>query len=52
MIKGGACLVALQGGVVYSVVELGVAGSHRVYQKEVTEGEEIMNTEQTKHHKI
>ena len=40
VIKGGACLVALEvGGVVNSVVELGVGGSLGVYRKEVTEGE-------------
>ena len=49
---GGACLVALaRERVVNSVVEL-VSSSFGlvVYRRE--EGEEIMNTEQTKHHKI
>ena len=52
MIKGGACLVALaRERVVNSVVEL-VSSSVGlvVYRRE--EREEIMNTEQTKHHKI
>ena len=40
VIKGGACLVVLaRRRVVNTVVELGVAGSLGVYQKEVTEGE-------------
>ena len=52
VIKRGACLVALaRERVVNSVVEL-VSSSVGlvVYRRE--EGEEIMNTEQTKHHKI
>ena len=32
-----------QGGVVNSIVELGVTGSLRVYRKEVMEGETINN---------
>ena len=40
MLKGGLLAWLLwQGGVVNSVVELGVAGSLGVYRKEVTEGE-------------
>ena len=41
VIKGGGGVAWLlwQGGVVNSVVELGVAGSLGVYRKEVTEGE-------------
>ena len=40
VIKGGlAWLLWQEGGVVNSVVELGVAGSLGVYRKEVTEGE-------------
>ena len=41
VIKGGglAWLLWQVGGVVNSVVELGVAGSLGVYRKEVTEGE-------------
>ena len=53
VIKGGACLVALarERGVVNSVVELvNSSVGLVVYRRE--EGEEIMNTEQTKHHKI
>ena len=52
VIKGGlAWLLWQEGGVVNSVVELGSSSVGLVvYQRE--EGEEIMNTEQTKHHKI
>ena len=40
VIKGGLAWLFWQvGGVVNSVVELGVAGSLGVYRKEVTEGE-------------
>ena len=39
VIKGGLAWLLWQGGVVNTVVELGVAGSLGVYQKEVTEGE-------------
>ena len=40
VIKGGLAWLLWQvGGVVNSVVELGVAGSLGVYRKEVTEGE-------------
>ena len=40
VIKGGlAWKLSREGGVVNTVVELGVAGSLRVYRKEVTEGE-------------
>ena len=39
VIKGGLALLLWQGGVVNSVVELGVAGSLGVYRKEVTERE-------------
>ena len=39
VIKGGGLAWLLwQGGIVNSVVELGVAGSLDVYRKEVTEG--------------
>ena len=52
VIKGGlAWLFWQERGVVNSVVELGGIGvGGVVYRRE--EGEEIMNTEQTKHHKI
>ena len=36
---GGLAWFLWQGGVINSVVELGVAGSLGVYRKEVTEGE-------------
>ena len=51
VIKGGLAWLLRQGGVVNSVVEL-VSSSVGlvVYRRE--EGEDIMNTEQTKHHKI
>ena len=39
MIKGGLAWLLWQGGVVNIVVELGVAGSLRVYRKEITVGE-------------
>ena len=41
MIKGGglAWLLWQEGGVINTVVELGVVGSLRVYRKEVMEGE-------------
>ena len=39
VIKGGLAWLLWQGGVVNTVVELGVAGSLGVYRKEVTEGE-------------
>ena len=50
MIKGGLAWLLWQGGVVNSVVELGssIVGLI-VYWRE--EGEETVNTEQTKHHK-
>ena len=38
--QGGLAWLLWQGGVVNSVVELGVAGSLGVYRKEVTEGEQ------------
>ena len=52
MIKGGlAWLLWQERGVVNFVVELGSSSVGLVvYRRE--EGEEIMNTEQTKHHKI
>ena len=53
MIKGGlAWLLRQEGGVVNTVVDRGTSSnvSLVVYRRE--EGEEIMNTEQTKHHKI
>ena len=52
VIKGGLAWLLWQvGGVVNSVVELGSSSVGLVvYRRE--EGEEIMNTEQTKHHKI
>ena len=52
VIKGGGHAWLLwQGGVVNTVVELGSSSVGLVvYRRE--EGEEIMNTEQTKHHKI
>ena len=51
MIKGGlAWLLWQERGVVNSVVELGSSSVGLVvYRRE--EGEEVMNTEQTKHHK-
>ena len=51
MIKGGlAWLLWQEGGVVNSVVELGSSSVGLVvYRRE--EGEEIMNIEQSKHHK-
>ena len=39
VIKGGLAWLLWQGGVVNTVVELGVADSLGVYRKEVTEGE-------------
>ena len=49
--RGLAWLLWQIGGVVNSVVELGSSSVGLVvYRRE--EGEEIMNTEQTKHHKI
>ena len=39
VIKGGLAWLLWQGGIVDSVVELGVAGSLGVYRKEVTKGE-------------
>ena len=49
--EGLAWLLWQEGGVVNSVVELGSSSVGLVvYRRE--EGEEIMNTEQTKHHKI
>ena len=39
VIKGGLAWLLWQGGIVNTVVKLGVAGSLGVYQKEVTEGE-------------
>ena len=39
VIKGGLAWLLWQGGVVNTIVELGVAGSLGVYRKEVTEGE-------------
>ena len=39
VIKGGLAWLLWQGGIVNTVVELGVAGSLGVYRKEVTEGE-------------
>ena len=51
MIKGGLAWLLRQGGVVDDVVVLGgISVGLVVYRRE--EGEEIMNTEQTKHHKI
>ena len=38
VIKGGLAWLLWQGGIVNTVVELGVAGSLGVYRKEVTEG--------------
>ena len=46
VIKGGlAWLLWQEAGVVNTVVELGVAGSLGVYQKEVTDGNTINNRE-------
>ena len=39
VIKGGLAWLLWQGGVVDTVVELGVAGSLGVYRREVTKGE-------------
>ena len=39
VIKGGLAWKLSRGGVVNTVVELGVAGNLGVYRKEVTEGE-------------
>ena len=39
VIKGGLAWLLWQGGVVNTVVKLGVVSSLGVYQKEVTEGE-------------
>ena len=39
VIKGGLAWLLWQGGIVNTIVELGVAGSLGVYRKEVTEGE-------------
>ena len=39
VIKGGLAWLLWQGGVVNTVVELGVADRLRVYRKEVTKGE-------------
>ena len=52
VIKGGLAWLLWQVGVVNSVVGQGTSSSVGlvVYRRE--EGEEIMNTEQTKHHKI
>ena len=52
VIKGGlAWLLRQEGGVVGDVVVLGgISIGLVVYRRE--EGEEVMNTEQTKHHKI
>ena len=38
VIKGGLAWLLWQGGIVNTVVELGVGGSLGVYRKEVTEG--------------
>ena len=43
VIKGWLAWLLWQGEVVNTVVELGVAGSLRVYRKEVTEGNTINN---------
>ena len=51
VIKGGLAWLLRQGGVVDDVVVLGgISVGLVVYRRE--EGEELMNTEQTKHHKI
>ena len=51
VIKGGLAWLLWQGGVVNSVVELASSSVGLVVYRR-GEGEEIMNTEQTKHHKI
>ena len=43
VIKGGLAWLLWQGGVINSVVELGVTDSPGVYRKEVTEGNTINN---------